>query len=105
MKRIVCLVLCFCIIASLFPTVSAQDSTESLSDCTVEVLFGAALTKQKVKRDAKGVYYAPITWISYFGPNVVHKDLSKEPCVDQLPGEGWHCFYLKEQEKYGPFAR
>lgn len=104
-QRILCLALCVCMLVSLVPVASAAPTPESLTDCTIEVIFGGALTRQAVKRDADGVYYAPITWISYFGPNVVHEELPEAPGISGNITEGWHLFYLKEQEEYGPFAR
>lgn len=104
-RRILCLALCICMLVSLIPVVSAAPTPESLTDCTIEVIFGGALTRQAVKRDADGTYYAPITWVSYFGPNVVHEELPEFPGFSGNIDEGWHLFYLQEQEEYRPFAR
>ena len=101
-RKLFCLLLCLCLLASTIPPVSAT-SEEMLSDCTIQVIYGAVLTEQEVKRDAQGTYYAPISWIGYFGPNVIHEELPDIPFTDTE--EDWHLFYLKEQAEYGPFAR
>ena len=101
-RRMFCLLLCLFLLAGTVPAAGAT-TEEALSDCTIEVIYGAALTEQEVKRNAQGVYYAPIRWISYFGPNVIAKEVPNLPLMKQ---EGpWRVFYLKEQEEYGPFAR
>ena len=100
--KLLCILLCLCMTISLVPVASAA---EDLTDCPIQVLFGATLSTQNVKRDASGVYYAPISWISYFGPNVVHKTLSESPGEISEIDEGWHLFYLQEQEEDRNFAR
>ena len=101
-RRIFCLFLSLFLLVSAAPPVNAA-AEDTLSDCTVQVIYGGILTEQAVKRDAKGVFYAPISWIGYFGPNVISQKAPDMPMTDKE--DGWRVFYLKEQEEYGPFAR
>ena len=72
MKRFICALLAFVLLAGLMPTPGLAAEEQRYGSIVVN--FAGAVHKRQVLIDAEGNYYVPISWLSYYGAGIARKD-------------------------------
>ena len=92
MKRFICALLAFVLLAGLMPT--AGLAAEEQRYGSIVVNFAGAVHKRQVLIDEDGNYYVPISWLSYYGANIARQNTDTH----------WE-FYCTQQKQTGNFAK
>ena len=92
MKRFICALLAFVLLAGLMPT--AGLAAEEQRYGSIVVNFAGAVHKRQVLLDEDGNYYVPLEWLSYYGAGIARQDTDTH----------WE-FYCTQQKQTGNFAK
>lgn len=92
-KRFIAIILIFTLLLSITCKANDQSGTDTVTEHYIRVNYAGTNVEKMVIQDGEGKYYAPISWLEYFGL-MKHKEDNE-----------YFMFYYADQEKDATFAK